>query len=140
MLLVNFFYKRPSTPSNKSMMTPELTDRQKRYVHIAKSLESASKEYENAALGLAQARSEEEVYRHIKKANAAVESAFPELFAPSKPITPPQAARDYTIIKIIVIAVLVLGLLYAFVVFGPTGDLSKTWITEDFQKNIAYPK
>jgi len=125
------------------MMTPELTDRQKRYVHIAKSLESASREYENAALELGQGISEEQVYKHIKKANAAVESAFPELFVPPKSMMPPKllpTVRDYTIFKVIFAAALVLGLLYAFVAFGPTGDLSKTWRTEDFQKNIAYPK
>jgi hypothetical protein len=125
------------------MMTPELTDRQKRYIHIARSLEMASKEYENAALGLEQGSNEEQIYRHLKNANASVESAFPELFAQPKhsaPVKTPPTERDYTIVKIIFIAALVLGLLYAFVAFGPTGDLSKTWRTEDFQKNIAYPK
>jgi hypothetical protein len=32
------------------------------------------------------------------------------------------------------------GILYTFVVYGPTGDLSKSWKTEDFQKNVTYPK
>jgi hypothetical protein len=125
------------------MMTPELTDRQKRYLHIAKSLDLASKEYESAALGLEQGSGEELIYRHVKKANASVESAFPELFAAPKQNAAPKplpTVRDYTILKIVFIAALILGLLYAFVAFGPTGDLSKTWKTEDFQKNLAYPK
>ena len=125
------------------MTTPEFNERQKRYMHIAKSLESASKEYESAALGLQQGVSEEHVHRHVKNANAAVESAFPELFSPPKQSAPPKLAptpRDYTNLKVLLIALLVLGLLYAFVAFGPTGDLTKTWMLEDLQKNVAYPK
>ena len=125
------------------MTTPEFNERQKRYMHIAKSLESASKEYESAALGLQQGISEEHVHRHVKNANVAVESAFPELFAPPKHSAPPKLAtapRDYTNLKVLLIALLVLGLLYAFVAFGPTGDLTKTWMLQDLQKNVAYPK
>lgn len=125
------------------MTTPEFNERQKRYAHIAKSLQSASKEYESAALGLGQGISEEHIHRHIKNANAIVESAFPELFAPPKHSTPPKLApvtRDYTNLKVALIASLFLGLLYAFVAFGPTGDLSKTWMLQDFQKNVTYPK
>ena len=125
------------------MTTPEFNERQKRYMHIAKSLESASKEYESAALGLQQGMSEERVHRHVKNANASVESAFPELFAPPKQSAAPKLAptgRDYTNLKVLLIASLVLGLLYAFVAFGPTGDLTKTWMLQDLQKNVAYPK
>ena len=125
------------------MTTPELNERQKRYMHIAKSLEFASREYESAALGLQQEISEEHVHRHIKSGNAALESAFPELFAPPKQSAAPKLAptvRDYTNLKVLLIALLVLGLLYAFVAFGPTGDLTKTWMLQDLQKNVAYPK
>lgn len=125
------------------MTTPEFNERQKRYMHIAKSLEFASREYESAALGLGQGISEEYIHRHVKNGNAALESAFPELFAPPKPSAPPKPApttRDYTNLKVLLIASLFLGLLYAFVAFGPTGDLSKTWMLQDFQKNVAYPK
>jgi hypothetical protein len=125
------------------MTSPEFNERQKRYIHIAKSLESASKEYESAALGLQQGISEEHIHRHVKNANAAVESAFPELFAPPKQSVAPKlapATRDYTNLKVLLIASLVLGLLYAFVAFGPTGDLTKTWMLQDLQKNVAYPK
>ena len=125
------------------MTTPELNERQKRYMHIAKSLEFASREYESAALGLRQEMSEEHVHRHIKSGNAALESAFPELFAPPKQSAAPKLAptvRDYTNLKVLLIALLVLGLLYAFVAFGPTGDLTKTWMLQDLQKNVAYPK
>ena len=125
------------------MTTPEFNERQKRYMHIAKSLESASQEYESAALGLQQGMSEEHVHRHVKNANASVESAFPELFAPPKQTAAPKLApapRDYSNLKVLLIALLVLGLLYAFVVYGPTGDLTKTWMLQDLQKNVTYPK
>jgi hypothetical protein len=110
---------------------------------MAKALESASKEYESAALGLEQGINEEHIHRHVKNANANVESAFPELFAPPKHSAPPKLAptvRDYTNLKVLLIALLVLGLLYAFVALGPTGDLTKTWMLQDLQKNVAYPK
>jgi hypothetical protein len=125
------------------MTTPEFNERQKRYMHIAKSLESASQEYQSAALGLQQGMSEEHVHRHVKNANASVESAFPELFAPPKQTAAPKLApapRDYSNLKVLLIALLVLGLLYAFVAYGPTGDLTKTWMLQDLQKNVAYPK
>jgi hypothetical protein len=124
-------------------MTPDTTNRQKSYAHIAKLLESASKSYENAALGLEQGDSEEHVYQHIKKARTTLETAFPEFFTPPKPLptskTVPEK-RDYAILKIGLIAGLIVGVLYIFVAYGPTGDLSKSWKTEDFQKNVAYPK
>ena len=124
-------------------MTPDSTNRQKSYAHIAKLLESASKSYENAALGLEQGESEEHVYKHIKNARTILETAFPEFFTVNKPhptikLTPQK--RDYSILKIGLIAGLIVGILYTFVVYGPTGDLSKNWKTEDFQKNVTYPK
>ena len=124
-------------------MTPDTTNRQKSYAHIAKLLESASKSYENAALGLEQGDSEEHVYQHIKKARTTLETAFPEFFAPPKPLPTSKIVpekRDYAILKIGLIAGLIVGVLYIFVAYGPTGDLSKSWKTEDFQKNVAYPK
>ena len=124
-------------------MTPDTTNRQKSYAHIAKLLDSASKSYENAALGLEQGGSEEQAYQHIKNARATLEAAFPEFFTVHKPSpiskTVPQK-RDYSIIKIGLIAGLIIGILYTLVVYGPTGDLSKSWNTENFQKNVAYPK
>jgi hypothetical protein len=124
-------------------MTPESTDRQKSYVHIAKLLGSASKSYEDAALGLEQGSSEEHIYMHIKNARATLETAFPELFtAPkhSQNNKPVPTKHDFSIIKIGLFAGLIIGILFIFVMYGPTGDLSKTWKTEDFQKNVAYPK
>jgi hypothetical protein len=124
-------------------MTPDSINRQKNYTHIAKLLESASKSYENAALGLEQGGSEEDIYRHIKNARTTLEMAFPEFFTVYKPLTViktvPQK-RDYSIVKIGLIAGLIVGILYTFVVYGPTGDLSKSWRTKDFQKNVTYPK
>jgi hypothetical protein len=35
---------------------------------------------------------------------------------------------------------LVLGICLALVIFGPTGDLSKTWTSDDVAKSTAYPK
>ena len=84
-------------------MTPDTTNRQKSYAHIAKLLDSASKSYENAALGLEQGGSEEQAYQHIKNARTTLEAAFPEFFTVHKPSpiskTVPQK-RDYSIIKI----------------------------------------
>jgi hypothetical protein len=124
-------------------MTPDSLNRQKSYTHIAKLLESASKSYENAALSLEQGGSEEHTYQHIKNARTSLETAFPEFFTVKKPPaiiqTTPQK-RDYSIVKIGLIAGLIIGILYIFVVYGPTGDLSKSWRTEDFQKNVTYPK
>jgi hypothetical protein len=124
-------------------MTPDTTNRQKSYAHIAKLLDSASKSYENAALGLEQGGSEEQAYQHIKNARTTLETAFPEFFivnkSPTTIKTTPQK-RDYSIVKIGLIAGLIVGILYTFVVYGPTGDLSKSWKTEDFQKNVTYPK
>ncbi|AKD24741.1 hypothetical protein CL55_00004080 [Polynucleobacter duraquae] len=124
-------------------MTPDTTNRQKSYAHIAKLLESASKSYENAALGLEQGGSEEQAYQHIKKARITLEAALPEFFTPHKPLPTNKIVpekRDYSILKIGLIAGLIVGVLYIFVVYGPTGDLSKSWNTENFQKNVAYPK
>jgi hypothetical protein len=124
-------------------MTPDTTNRQKSYAHIAKLLESASKSYENAALGLEQGGSEEQAYQHIKKARITLEAALPEFFTPHKPLPTNKIVpekRDYSILKIGLMAGLIVGVLYTFVVYGPTGDLSKSWNTENFQKNVAYPK
>jgi hypothetical protein len=124
-------------------MTPDTTNRQKSYAHIAKLLESASKSYENAALGLEQGGSEEQAYQHIKKARITLEAALPEFFTPHKPLPTNKIVpekHDYSILKIGLIAGLIIGVLYTFVVYGPTGDLSKSWNTENFQKNVAYPK
>jgi hypothetical protein len=46
----------------------------------------------------------------------------------------------HRVIKTIAIAALILGVLYSFVKFGPTGDLSKTWTADDIPKATAYPK
>ena len=123
-------------------MTPEEIDRQKRYLHISKLLHTASKSYENASLGIIQGNAEVEIYKQVKDANELIELIYDECLPPrrSNPLPSIPKKRDYTILKIIGIAGIVLGCLYAFVVLGPTGDLSKTWKTEDLQKNVAYPK
>jgi hypothetical protein len=124
-------------------MTPDSIDRQKSYAHIAKLLESASKSYKDAALGLEQGGSEEHVYQHIKNARTSLETALPEFFTPHKasPSTKPAPQkRDYSVLKIGLVAGLIIVVLYTFVAYGPTGDLSKSWKLEDFQKNVAYPK
>ena len=48
--------------------------------------------------------------------------------------------HDHKITKTIAIVALILGVLYSFVKFGPTGDLSKTWTADDIPKATAYPK
>jgi hypothetical protein len=111
-------------------------------LHRAKTLSSASEFYLKAAQAIQANASEDERYRHIKSAKELIEDAFPEVFevrhpAPKYVI---KEERDYKILKILGLAALVLGVCLALVIFGPTGDLSKTWISDDVAKSTAYPK
>jgi hypothetical protein len=95
-----------------------------------------------AAAAVAANQPEEVRYRYVKSAKESIEEAFPEVFqvrhpAPKYVI---KEERDYRVLKTIGIAALILGILFAFVKFGPTGDLSKTWSTDDVAKSTAYPR
>ncbi len=123
-------------------MTPSERERYLDCVHRAKTLSSASEFYLKAAQAIQANASEDDRYRHIKSAKELIEDAFPEIFevhhpAPKYVI---KEERDYKILKILGLAALVLVICLALVIFGPTGDLSKTWTSDDVAKSTAYPK
>ena len=123
-------------------MTPEELERHADLIKRAKILSVASEQYFKAARAIEIGESEDLLYRHIKSAKASIKDAFPEVFevrtqAPKYLIKEDPGHR---VIKIIAIAALILGVLYSFVKFGPTGDLSKTWTADDIPKATAYPK
>jgi hypothetical protein len=123
-------------------MTPADTERQIELLQRAKVLAQASELYVKAAAALAANQPEEVRYRYIKSAKESIEEAFPEVFQVRNPAPKYviKEERDYRVLKTIGIAALILGILFAFVKFGPTGDLSKTWSTDDVAKSTAYPR
>jgi hypothetical protein len=123
-------------------MTPADTERQAELLQRAKILAHASELYTKAAAAVAANQPEEVRYRYIKSAKESIEEAFPEVFQVRHP-APKYVVKeehDYRILKTIGIAALILGILFSFVKFGPTGDLSKTWTADDVAKSTAYPK
>jgi hypothetical protein len=123
-------------------MTPIEKERYTECIQRAKILSNASELYLKAAQVIEAGASEDERYRHIKSAKDLIEDAFPEVFevrhpAPKYVI---KEERDYKVLKMLGLAALFLGVCYSFVVFGPTGDLSKTWTADDVAKSTAYPK
>jgi hypothetical protein len=123
-------------------MTPIEKERYTECIQRAKILSNASELYLKAAQVIEAGATEDERYRHIKSAKDLIEDAFPEVFevrhpAPKYVI---KEERDYKVLKMLGLAALILGVCYSFVVFGPTGDLSKTWTADDVAKSTAYPK
>ena len=123
-------------------MTPIEKEHYIECIQRAKILSNASELYLKAAQVIEAGASEDERYRHIKSAKDLIEDAFPEVFevrhpAPKYVI---KEERDYKVLKMLGLAALILGVCYSFVVFGPTGDLSKTWTADDVAKSTAYPK
>lgn len=123
-------------------MTPSERERYLDCVHRAKILSSASEFYLKAAQAIHSDASENERYSHIKSAKELIEDAFPEIFEVRNPAPKYvlKEERDYKILKILGVAALVLAVCLALVIFGPTGDLSKTWTADDVAKSTAYPK
>ena len=123
-------------------MTPIEREKYLDCVHRAKTLSSASEFYLKAAQAIDAGASEDERYRHIKSAKELIEDAFPEVFEIRHPAPKYvlKEERDYKILKILGMAALILGVCLALVLFGPTGDLSKTWTADDVAKSTAYPK
>ena len=124
-----------------TMTTPE-REKYLDCVHRAKTLSSASEFYLKAAQAIQAGASEDERYRHIKSAKELIEDAFPEVFEARHPAPKYviKEERDYKILKILGLTALILGVCLALVIFGPTGDLSKTWTSDDVAKSTAYPK
>jgi hypothetical protein len=123
-------------------MTPSERERYLDCVHRAKILSNASEFYLKAAQAIQANASEDERYRHIKSAKELIEDAFPEVFEVQHPAPKYviKEERDYKVLKILGLAALVLAICLALVIFGPTGDLSKTWTSDDVAKSTAYPK
>jgi hypothetical protein len=130
------------TNNGLKAMTPEELERHADLIKRAKILSVASEQYFKAARAIEIGESEDLRYRYIKSAKDSIKDAFPEVFevrtqAPKYLIKEDPGHR---VIKTIAVAALILGILYSFVKFGPTGDLSKTWTADDIPKATAYPK
>jgi len=123
-------------------MTPYEQERHIEYVQRSKILSSASEMYFKAAQAMEEGKSEDDRYRYIKSAKELIEEAFPEVFEAHHPAPKYviKEERDYRVLKIVGLAAVILVICYAFVAFGPTGDLSKTWTADDVAKSTAYPK
>lgn len=123
-------------------MTPIEKERYTECIHRAKILGNASELYLKAAKVIEVGASEDERYRHIKSAKDLIQDAFPEVFEVRHPAPKfvIKEERDYKVLKILGLAALVIGICLAFVLLGPTGDLSKTWTADDVAKSTAYPK
>ena len=124
------------------VLSPLEHERHSECMQRAKILSTASDFYVKAAEAIESGEAEDVRYLHIKSAKDLIEEAFPEVFEVKRPSQKYliKEASEYKAIKLIALVVIVLGICYSFVVFGPTGDLSKTWTTDDVAKSTAYPK
>jgi hypothetical protein len=124
-------------------MKPEHFSRHEQYLHTAKLIESAHRSYLEALRAIEEEKDEALIYSHVKKANAAIESAFPEKFnPPARPITikSDDEKKSKNLFLILAVALGVIGILLFLTLFGPTGDMTKSWNVDDVQKNTVYPK
>ena len=123
-------------------MTPAEFERHADLIRKAKTLSAASEHYFKAARAIEMGDSEDATYLHIKAAKESLEDAFPEIFQARQPANKfmIKEENDHRILKTIGLVTLILGILFAFVKFGPTGDLTKTWTADDIPKATAYPK
>jgi hypothetical protein len=124
-------------------MKPEHFSRHEQYLQTAKLIQSAHRSYLEALRAIEEEQDEASIYAHVKKANSAIEEAFPEKFnPPARPVSiqVSEEKKHKHLFRILLIALGILGILLALVIFGPTGDLTKTWNMEDVQKNTAYPR
>lgn len=123
-------------------MTPAELERHADLIRRAKILSAASQEYFKAAQAIEMGDPEESSYQHTKSAKKSIEDAFPEVFQlrHATPRYQIKEENDHRLIKTVGIVFLILGVLYGFVKFGPTGDLTKTWTADDIPKATAYPK
>jgi hypothetical protein len=124
-------------------MKPEHFSRHEQYLKTAKQIELAHRSYLEAMRAIEDEKDDATIYAHIKKANAAIESAFPEKFNP--PARPPsikanEEKRSKNLLLILGVAFAVLGVLLLLTLFGPTGDMTKNWNPEEVQKNTVYPR
>ena len=124
-------------------MKPEHFSRHEQYLHTAKQIESAHRSYLEALRAIEEEKDEAVIYSHVKKANAAIESAFPEKFSPpARPmsIKADDEKKGRHLFLILAVALGIVGVLLFLTLFGPTGDMTKSWNMDDVQKNSVYPK
>lgn len=123
-------------------MTPAEFERHAELIRRAKILSAASEHYFKAARAIEMDEPEDTRYLHIKVAKESIEDAFPEIFQARQPANKfvIKEENDHRLLKTIGLVMLILGILFAFVKFGPTGDLTKTWTADDIPKATAYPK
>lgn len=124
-------------------MKPEHFSRHEQYMQTAKLLESAHRSYLEALRAIEEEQDEVTIYSHVKKANSKLEEAFPEKFAPlARPVSihSKEETKGRHLLLIFALAVCVIGTLLVLTLFGPTGDMTKTWNMDDVQKNTTYPK
>ena len=124
-------------------MKPEHFSRHEQYLLTAKLIESAHRSYLEALRAIEEEKDEALIYSHVKKANTAIESAFPEKFnPPARPITirSDDEKKSKNLFLILAVALGVIGILLFLTLFGPTGDMTKSWNADDVQKNTVYPK
>ena len=125
-------------------MDPDQIARIQRYHDIARSLSLASALYQKAGDQLEADPSSQDYYHAIKEANHLIDSSFPEKFQVPKIITPAKDLKsgfDWSnFLKILIPVVIVLGALLFLVFSGTTGDMTKTWNSEEVIKNSQYPK
>lgn len=124
-------------------MKPEHFSRHEQYLQTAKLIESAHRSYLEALRAIEDEKDEATIYAHIKKANTAIETAFPEKFTPpARPasIQVDEAKKGKHLLLIIAAALGLIGILLFLTLFGPTGDMTKNWNIDDVQRNSVYPK
>jgi hypothetical protein len=123
-------------------MDSDKIERKARYEQIAHNLEVASHLYKKAADSLQSGDDDHHYYSFVKDANHLIDGAFPERsVAPKVAFAKPTGGFDWNLfLKILVPIVLVLATLLILVFTGTTGDMTKSWNSEDIQKNTAYPK
>ena len=125
-------------------MDPDQIARIQRYRDIAHSLSLASALYQKAGDQLEADPNSQEYYHAIKEANHLVDSSFPEKFQVHKTITPSKELKSSfdwgNFLKILIPVLIVLAALLFLVFSGTTGDMTKTWNSEEVIKNSQYPK
>ena len=124
-------------------MDSDQIERKARYEHIAHHLELASSLYKKAADSLKAGDDDNQYYSFVKEANHLIDEVFPERVNPPKPtaIAQPKVGFDWKpFLKVLTPIVLVLIALLILVFTGTTGDMTKSWNSDEIQKNTAYPK
>ena len=124
-------------------MDSDQIKRKARYELISHNLEFASQLYKKAANSLQSGEDDQHYYSFVKEANHLIDEAFPErLVAQKQQVTAkPSVGFDWKLfLKVLIPIILVLITLLILVFSGTTGDMTKSWNSEEIHKNTAYPK